>query len=168
MARAKTLTDTDIAAHLLAILAEQGEKSLTFGILSQHCGLAPATLAQRFGSVDGMVRRAILCEWDRLSEMVTALEAEAHISSKGTQALLKHLPLPSPHVLALSLRDPDLRAAAEAWREQVEAALAARRGGGSRRRDAAAMIFAAWQGRCLWDAAGGKGFRLSELLKALP
>lgn len=168
MARAKTLTDTAVAAHLLAILAEQGEKALTFGILSKRCGLAPATLAQRFGSVDSMVRRAILCEWDRLSEMVTALEAEAHISSKGTQALLKHLPLPSPHVLALSLRDPDLRAAAEAWRAQVEAALAARRGGGSRGRDAAAMIFAAWQGRCLWDAAGGKGFRLSELFRALP
>jgi hypothetical protein len=30
------------------------------------------------------------------------------------------------------------------------------------------MIFAAWQGRCLWDTAGGKGFRLSDLLKALP
>ena len=168
MARKRTQTDVDIATHLLAVLAEHGEKGLTFGILSQRCGLAPATLAQRFGSVEGMVRRAILCEWERLSVAVTELEAEALISSKGTQALLKNLPLPSPHVLALSLREPELRAAAEVWREQVEAALAARRGGGSRGRDAAAMIFAAWQGRCLWDAAGGKGFRLSDLLKTLP
>lgn len=168
MTRKKTQTDVDIAAHLLAVLAEHGEKGLTFGILSQRCGLAPATLAQRFGSVEGMVRRAILCEWERLSVAITELEAEALISSKGTQALLKNLPLPSPHVLALSLREPELRAAAEVWREQVETALAARRGGGSRGRDAAAMIFAAWQGRCLWDAAGGKGFRLSDLLKALP
>jgi AcrR family transcriptional regulator len=168
MARTKTQSDADLVAHLLAILAEHGEKGLTFGVLSQRCGLAPATLAQRFGSVEAMVRRAILSEWDRLSLAVSELEAEAHISSKGAQALLKSIPPPSPHVLALSLRDPDLRTAAEAWRGQVEAALAARRGGGSRGRDAAAMIFAAWQGRCLWDAAGGKGFRLSELLKALP
>lgn len=168
MARTKTQSDADLVAHLLAILAEHGEKGLTFGVLSQRCGLAPATLAQRFGSVEAMVRLAILSEWDRLSLAVSELETEAHISSKGAQALLKSIPPPSPHVLALSLRDPDLRTAAEAWRGQVEAALAARRGGGSRGRDAAAMIFAAWQGRCLWDAAGGKGFRLSELLKALP
>jgi AcrR family transcriptional regulator len=168
MARTKTQSDADVAAHLLAILTEQGEKGMTFGILSQRCGLAPATLAQRFGSVDDMVRRAVLSEWDRLSLAVIELEAKAYISSKGAQALLKNIPLPSPQVMALSLRKPELCAAAVAWRGQVETALAARRGGGSRGRDAAAMIFAAWQGRCLWETAGGKGFRLSELLKAMP
>jgi hypothetical protein len=115
-----------------------------------------------------MVRRAVLSEWDRLSLAVIELEAKAYISSKGAQALLKNIPLPSPQVMALSLRKPELCAAAVAWRGQVETALAARRGGGSRGRDAAAMIFAAWQGRCLWETAGGKGFRLSELLKAMP
>lgn len=168
MARKRTLTDAQISVHLLAALAEQGAKSLTFGTLAQRSGLAPATLAQRFGSVEGMVRQALLCEWERLSQALNAIDAEAHISTKGAQALLKALPTPSPEVLALSLRDPELCKAAESWRAAVEAVLATRRGGGARGRDAAAMLFAAWQGRVLWEGAGGKAFRLSELMKALP
>ena len=168
MARPRTQSDADIFAHLLGALAEHGEKSLTFGVLSKLCGLAPATLAQRFGSVEGMVRAALLAEWARLSVAIAATEAEALISSKGAQALLKHLPTPTPQILALSLRDAVLQQAAEDWRVQVEAALATRRGGGAKGREAAALIFAAWQGRQMWEAAGGKSFRLSDLLKALP
>lgn len=166
MARPRIHLDAQIFEHLLAALNEAGEKSLTFGVLSQRCGLAPATLAQRYGSVDGMIRAAVLAEWERLSQVLTEAEAEALASTKGAQALLKRLPCPSVHLLSISHRDADLRAAAEAWRQQVEAALAARRGGGVKGRDAAALIFAAWQGRNLWEHSGGKGFRLSDLLKA--
>lgn len=168
MTRRKTLSDTEIAAHLLDALAEKGAKALTFGTISQRSGLAPATLAQRYGSVDGMVRHALACEWARLSQDVSEVHSEAHLSTKGAQALLKNLATPSAEVLSLSLRDAELCKAAETWRAQVEAAIAARRGGGSRGRESAAMIFAAWQGRFLWDAAGGKTFRLSDLIKALP
>jgi AcrR family transcriptional regulator len=168
MSRPRSLTDAEISGHLLAALHEQGEKALTFGVISKRCGLAQATLAQRYGTVDGMVRHALAEEWLRLSRAVEVIEAEALNSSKGTQALLKRLPLPHPQVLALSLRDEALQRLAEAWRAQVEAAIAARRGGGARARDSAALIFAAWQGRYLWESAGGKGFRLSDLLKAAP
>lgn len=168
MARPRTQTDAEIFNHLLNILAEKGEKSLTFGVLSRRCGLAPATLAQRFGSVEGMVHAALLSEWARLSAALDMIEAETLISAKGAQALLKSMPAPTPQVLALSLRDEVGRAAAETWRGKVEQALATRRGGGSKGRDAAALIFAAWQGRQLWDSAGGKSFRLADLLKALP
>lgn len=168
MARPRTQTDPEIFGHLLTALADSGEKSLTFGVLSLRCGLAPATLAQRFGSVDGMVRAALLAEWAKLSQSIDVAQDEAIASSKGVQALLKRLPSPSCQVLALSLRDETLRTAAEAWRRQVEAAIAARRGGGSKGREAAALVFATWQGRNLWDQAGGKGFRLADMLKALP
>lgn len=168
MARAKTLPDSEIFAHILQALNDRGEKAVTFGVLSQLCGLAPATLVQRFGSVDGMLRAAVLAEWAELTKTVTATEAEALVSSKGAQALLKALPSPSPQVLAVSLRDPELCEAAESWRISVESALAARRGGGTKGREAAALIFAAWQGRQMWDSAGGKAFRLSDLFKALP
>lgn len=168
MARPRTLSDAEISTQLLAVLAETGEKSLTFGVLSQRCGLAPATLAQRFGSVDGMIRAALLWEWDRLTGAIGAIESEAIISSKGAQALLKHLPTPSAQMLALSLRDEALCSAAGAWRAKVESALAIRRGGGAKGREAAALIFAAWQGRHIWEAAGGKTFRLNDMLKALP
>ena len=33
--------------------------------------------------------------------------------------------------------------------------------------EAAAMLFAAWQGQMLWRAAGGKGFRLKDAAKRL-
>lgn len=167
MARPRTQPDAQIFAHLLTALSEEGEKSLTFGILSQRCGLAGATLAQRFGTVDGMIRAAVRSEWDRLSEALAAAEAEALNSAKGAQALLKTLPFPDPSVLAYSLRHEALREAAAAWRQQVEAALAARRGGGPKGREAAALLFAAWQGRALWENGGGKGFRLSDLLKSI-
>ncbi len=168
MARTKTLSDPEIFAHLMAGLAADGEKAVSFGEVSRRSGLAPATLAQRYGSVQGMLRAALLAEWATLTEAVVAAEADALVSSKGAQALLKALPLPSPQILSLSLRDEVLQEAAKTWRDLVEQALAARRGGGSKGRESAALIFAAWQGRHLWDMAGGKAFRISDLLKAMP
>ncbi len=129
---------------------------------------AAATLGQRYGSVQGMLRAALLADWATLTEAVVAAEADALVTSKGAQALLKALPLPSPQILSLSLRDEVLQEAAKTWRDLVEQALAARRGGGSKGRESAALIFAAWQGRHLWDTAGGKAFRISDLLKAMP
>lgn len=168
MARPRTLTDSEILTHVLDALDKGGEKSVTFGIISQRSGLAPATLAQRFGSVEAMLRACLLAEWTRLAGAITSSESEAVISSKGAQALLKHLPTPSPLLLALSLRDGETRQAAEEWRLLVEQAIAIRRGGGAKGREAAALIFAAWQGRQLWEDAGGKSFRLADMLKALP
>ena len=168
MARPRTQADSAVFAHLLECLAQSGEKSVSFGKIAAVCGLAPATLAQRFGSIDGMIRAALLFEWKRLSDAVETTESEALVSAKGAQALLKHLPTPSAQVMALSLRDDALRAAAEDWRVQVETALAARRGGGAKGKEAAALIFASWQGRQMWEAAGGKSFRLSDMLKAMP
>lgn len=167
MSRPKSQPDEAVFAQILLALTEHGTKAVTFGLISKRCGLAPASLSQRFGSVVGMTRAAVLWEWARLCDAVTAAEAEALVSSKGAQALLKTLPNPSPEVLALSLVDPELAQAAASWRALVESAVAARRGGGIKGREAAALIFAAWQGRQIWDGAGGKGFRLSDLLKAL-
>lgn len=162
------MTDSEIIDHVLQALVDGGEKAVSFGLISQRSGLAPATLAQRFGSVDAMLRVALLAEWARLAEAIASAEAEAIISSKGAQALLKQLPAPSMLVLSLSLRHEETRQAAEAWRILVEEAIAIRRGGGVKGRDAAALIFAAWQGRQMWADAGGKSFRLADMLKALP
>jgi hypothetical protein len=153
--------------HILTTLNSAGEKAVSFGNISQLSGLAPATLAQRFGSVDKMLRMALLDEWARLGVALATAEDEALVSSKGAQALLKVLPSPSVQVMTCTLRDPVLAEAAGKWRALVEAALAARRGGGTKGREAATLIFAAWQGRQFWDGAGGKGFRLSDLLRTL-
>lgn len=166
MPRQKSLTDTEIAAHILAALSEAGPKSASFGLIAQRSGLAPATLAQRFGTVEAMHRTAMLVEWARLGEALKLAEDEALVSAKGVQGLLKALPCPEPWLIAAALHDPALAAAAAAWRTAVEEAIAARKGG-AKGRAAAAVIFAAWQGRQIWDGAGGKGFRLSDLIKTL-
>lgn len=168
MARTKSLPDVEIYAHLLQVLTDSGEKSASFGVVSARCGLAPATLAQRFGSVDGMVSAGLAWEWARLADTVIAAEGDALNSSKGAQALLKLLPSPTPQLLAVSLRYEAGRQGAETWRGLVEQAIATRRGGGSKGRESAALIFAAWQGRQMWEAAGGKSFRLADMMKAMP
>ena len=120
MARPRSQPDAVIFSQVLAIIAEDGEKSLTFGIVSQRCGLAAATLAQRFGSVEGMICAALGSEWARLSQALAETEAEAMNSAKGAQALLKALPFPDLSVLTYSLRHDALREAAAVWRQQVD------------------------------------------------
>lgn len=164
MPRHRTLPDTEVFALVLAAMTNQGEKAISFGNLSRSCGLAPATLAQRFGSVEGMVHAALAAEWDRLC---AAVEAETADPDKGAQGLLKRLPAPGAAMLAASQRDAGLRARADDWRLRVEAAVAARRGGSPKGREVAAMLVAAWYGRLLWDAFGAKGFKLSDLMKRL-
>jgi AcrR family transcriptional regulator len=162
MARPRSLPDAEIFALVLAALRAGGDKAVSFGNLSRACGLAPATLAQRFGTVDGMIHAALAAEWDRLSAAVTQSGAEGH---KGVAGLLKGLPGPDAAVFATSMRDGDLRARAEAWRDQVETAIAQRRS--AKGREGAALIFAAWHARQMWDHAGGKSFKLSDLAKKL-
>lgn len=163
MPRTRTLPDTEIFALVLAALRREGDKAVSFGNLSRASGLAPATLAQRFGSVEGMVRAAVTAEWDRLCAAVDQAPME---EGKGVQGFLKALPGADAALLAVTLRDSALRPRAEDWRARVETAIAARRGG--KGREAAALMFAAWHGRHLWEEAGGeRAFRLSDLVKKL-
>lgn len=164
MSRTRLIPDAEIFGHALRALDLNGDKAVSFGTLSRASGLAPATLAQRYGSVEGMLRAAITAEWARLG---AALEAATRDDTKGVQGLLKALPGPSAATLAASLRDPVLRPLAAAWRAQVEAKIAHRRGGGAKGNEAAALTFAAWQGRQMWEAAGGKSFRLGDAIKRL-
>ena len=46
-------------------------------------------------------------------------------------------------------------------------ALGLQLGGGAKGREAAALLFAAWQGQLLWQGAGGKGFKIKDAIKAL-
>lgn len=164
MSRTRLLPDSEIFAQVLTLLEAHGDKAVSFGALSRATGLAPSTLAQRYGSVDGMLRATISAEWARLGD---AIDLAANDTSKGAQGLLKSLPSPNAATLACSLRDPQLRPLAADWRARIEALLSARRGGGAKGAEAAALIFAAWQGRQMWDGAGGKSFRLSEVIKRL-
>lgn len=168
MARPRTIPDAEIFAAVRRLLAAGGEKAVSFSTVARAGGLAAPTLVQRYSTRDSMVRRALLDGWDDLDRRTAEAEAGAGLTEKGAVALLKSLAdMADLALLAADFRDADLRDRAAAWRMRVEAALAARLGGGAKGREAAAMMFAAWQGQALWEAAGGRGFRLKDAAKRL-
>ncbi len=167
MARLKIISDHEVLAVVVKLLLLQGEKSVTFAAVAQRCKLAPPTLVQRFGSSTAMLEAALTQAWDDLAaETERVFEQTA---SKGVQGSLKALAAcgDSPALVAQSLKSPAMTARAKAWRDQVEARLAVKLGSGANAAETAAVTFAAWQGRLLWDGAGGKGFRFGEALKRL-
>lgn len=164
MSRPRTIPDVTIFAAILRLIAQGGEKAVAFSTVAQATGLSAPSLVQRYGALPDMIRAALIGEWDRIGAVTTAAIAEMNGSSKGSQALLKALsPAPGPAVLAASLRDAKLRDRARDWRARVEAALD-QHGGDT---DAAAMLFAAWQGQAMWEGLGDKGFKMKDAIKRL-
>lgn len=172
MGRSRTIPDDTIFQAIRTLLSEGGEKAVAFSSVARATGLAAPTLVQRYGSRDGMLRAALMRAWDGLEAATEAAEAEAPLTAKGAVQLLKALSGDDAEtadlaLLAADFRDPALRARAVAWRDRVEAALALRLGGGSRGREAAAILFAAWQGQALWQMAGERSFRIKDAVKRL-
>lgn len=164
MSRPRTIPDADVFAAILRLIASGGEKKVAFSAVARATGLAAPSLVQRYGALPAMVHAALQGEWDRIDTATSAAIAEVSAAAKGPQALLKSLsPAPSPAFLAASLRDADLRDRAKQWRMRVEAALNGRSTGP----EAAAMLFAVWQGQSMWDGISDKGFRLKDAIKKL-
>jgi AcrR family transcriptional regulator len=172
MGRIKTVSDDEVFAAIRQLLAAGGEKAVAFASVARATGLAGPTLVQRFGSRAGMMRAAQLAAWDRL-DLATAAAIEAEDKSpKGAQNLLKSLAESQKDtvdiaMLCLDLRDAVLRQRAKAWRSIVEATLGLQLGGGSKGREAAAILFAAWQGQQMWNGAGGKGYKIKDAIKTI-
>jgi len=172
MSRTHTIPNAEVFAAIRALMASGGEKAVAFSSVARATGLAAPTLAQRYGSRDGMLRAALMAAWDGLDAATTDAEAEAPLSAKGALAMLKALDVDETEpagltLLTASFRDPALRAKAATWRIRIEAALATRLGGGAKGRESAALLFAIWQGQALWQTSGEKGFKLKEALKRL-
>ena len=172
MARTKSISDDEVLATVRQLLAAGGDKAVTFASVAQAARLAAATLVQRFASREAMLHAALVAAWDALDAATALAEADAPITAKGARGLLKALAAECPGAvevaaLAVGFRDAELRARATGWRARVEAALAARLGEGAEGREAAALLFAAWQGQMLWQGAGGKGFGLKDAVKRI-
>lgn len=164
MARPRTIPDSVIFAAILRLIAEGGEKAVAFSSVARATGLAAPSLVQRYGALPEMIHAALLGEWDRLDLAATAAVTEVVSAAKGPQALLKALsPAPGAALMAATARDAKLRDRARAWRARIEAVLAGRHGDA----EAAAMLFALWQGQSQWDSLGDKGFKLKDAIKRL-
>lgn len=160
MSRPRTIPDADVFAAILRLIAEEGEKAVAFSSVARATGLSAPSLVQRYGPLPDMIHAALLHEWTMIEATTAAAAGEA---AKGPQPFLKALTnAPSPAVLAASLRDAALRDRARLWRQQVEATLAGRGD-----KDAAAMLFAAWQGQAMWDGISDKGFKMKDAIKRL-
>ena len=172
MGRIKTVSDAEVFAAVHHLLAAGGEKAVAFASVARATGLAGPTLVQRFGSRAGMVRAAQLAAWDALDALTATAVAGSDLSPKGAQNLLKSLTDGQAAsvdlaLLCMDMRDAVLRQRAKAWRHSVEVTLGLQLGGGAKGREAAAVLFAAWQGQVLWNGAGGKGFKIKDAIKAL-
>lgn len=172
MGRTKTVSDTQVFTAIRQLLAAGGEKAVAFASVARATGLAGPTLVQRFGSRAGMVQAAQLAAWDALDATTATAVAGSDLSAKGAQTLLKSLADGQAAsvdlaLLCVDLRDTALRQRAKAWRNSVEVTLGLQLGGGAKGREAAAVLFAAWQGQLLWNGAGGKGFKIKDAIKAL-
>ena len=165
MPRPRTIPDDRIFAAILRLLADGGDKAVSFGTVSAAVGLAPPTLVQRFGSRDGMVRAARLAAWDALDACTN--EAIVTGADKGPLALFKSIGPVDPALVVYDLRDPELALRAAGWRAKVESALGLRLGAGQKAKETAALLFAAWQGQALWAPAGEAAFRLKDVVKRL-
>lgn len=172
MGRARTIPDHTIFAAVRSLLAEGGEKAVTFSSVARVTGLAAPTLVQRYGARGAMLQAALIQAWDALDAATTQAEAEAPLTAKGAAQMLRLLSdsdagTADLALLAAAFRDAALRARAVAWRSRVEGALTIRLGGGARGRDAAAILFAGWQGQTLWRLSGERTFRIKDAIKRL-
>lgn len=161
MARPRSIPDAVIFDAILAALEARGAEGVSFGIVSAAVGLAPPSLVQRYGDREGMLRAALRHGWDVAEAGTLAAEAV----EESAQGFLKAVAdVVRPSLVWASLADVEVAARAAEWRALVEGAVARKVGC---KPEAAAMIFAAWQGRRLWEGAGGAGFRLRDAVKRI-
>ena len=161
MARPRSVPDPVVHDAVLALIRHGGDKAVTFPAVAARAGLAASSLAERHGSVAGMIAAARAGAWDRLEQATaTAIDA-APLSAKGATGLLKALAqVDMPPVDS----DPER---ALRWRAGLEAALTARLGNDPRAREAAAILFALWQDRQMWQGHAEPPVRLKAVLKRL-
>jgi hypothetical protein len=158
MPRTRIIADAAVFAALRHILITEGKAAASFRAVGRATGLAAATLVQRYGSAEGMLVAAMLDGWDQADAALTAAATESPRNDKGATALLKALP-PTPPLMPHNA----LQERASLWQKQVIRELTLRLKDGQ----AAAILFAAWQGRMMWDATGARGFALKDVLRRL-
>lgn len=161
MPRPRTIPDPVVHDAVLQLMRQGNGKAVTFAAVAEKVGLAASSLAERHGTVAGMIHTARLARWQRLEAATAEALATPVTDTKQVLALLKTLGQAGAPDLAIA------PARAEAWRTQVLFAMTQGLGGGSRAREAAAILFMAWQGQSLWRDADLSTPRLKDMLRAL-
>ena len=164
MPRPKKIADDDVLAVAGDLVGRGGPDALTFAALGARAKLSPATLVQRFGTREAMMRATLLRLWDHLDASTAAADARFPADTEGAIALLVHLSAgyggPSGEdddvaqgllLLREDFRDPRLRARGVAWGEVLATALGRRLSPDPAAQPTLGRLMASqWQGALIW------------------
>lgn len=133
MPRPRSCTDTDILTAVGTILAERGEAGLTLAAVGKRVRLSPATLLQRFGSKQKLLRAFAEHAAENAVAVLQAARAEHSSMLWALQQGLRNMHLvdesPAPGMAALRLAptDPAIQQAASRYtlavRDELDAML---------------------------------------------
>ncbi len=171
--RPRTRSDTDVFAATRRVVAERGFARLTLADVAREAGLAPSTLAERYGSKRALLLAAVQDAPDGATAAFAAARAEHPSPLAALHAALAALAGPvatreafANHlgILVLDVAEPAFRQVSERWfgrtLEQLEALLAEARAAGELKPAAdperlARAVLVAYNGALiLWSVAG--------------
>lgn len=162
MTRNKSISDEAVLDALLLLTLSIGPDNLTFAKAAAACGLAPATLVQRYRDREGLVRSILLRSWDRLDADTAAADAALPVDPSGAIELLMRLMPPeladsnaSDGLLLLreDVRDPVLRNRGALWAARIVEALGRRLSSDPQEAERLGRQMACiWQGAQTWWA----------------
>jgi AcrR family transcriptional regulator len=159
MARPRTRSDAEVLAAALRAVAEHGVARLTLADVAREAGLAPSTLAERFGSKRALLLAAARHAAARVQlgegDVVDALVGLA--AGVGDRRAFAH----QLALLELDVADPEFGAAAAAHAARVQEQLAARLGDAALAR----ALHVAYNGSLVLWALSGTG-ELEAALRA--
>ncbi|MDB5542203.1 MAG: TetR family transcriptional regulator [Devosia sp.] len=160
MSRPRRISDEDVIEAVAALLSKEGPNGLTFASASAVSGLSPATLVQRYGNREALLRAALLWMWDQLDLATAGADAAHPVDAEGAIALLVRLSAgygagdeAAQGLLLLreDFRDPVLRARGVAWNKALTAALGRRLSADAAQQAVLGRLMASqWQGAVLW------------------
>jgi len=167
LARPRTVTDQAILDGALEVANRRGPANVTFASVSAVVGLSPATLVQRFGTKEALLRAALERAWDLLDEATARADESQPVTAEGAVALVTAL-WPEGQgdeayaegllLLYEDMRDPVLRARGVRWRAALTRALGRRLASDPARQDELGRLMASqWQGAQIWWAFGREG-----------
>jgi AcrR family transcriptional regulator len=160
MARPRTKSDDEVLAATLRAVGRHGVARLTFADVAHEAGLAPSTVAERFGSKRALLLAAARSGLGPVGEMEAESPTEFLVALAGPvadrRAFAHHLAF-----LELDVADPEFRAVAA---EHVAAVQARLRAFGLSAAEARAL-YVAYNGALVLWALAGEG-ALEDTLRA--
>ncbi len=162
MARPRSRTDEEVHAATLRAVARHGVGSLTLAHIGREAGLAPSTLAERFGSKRALLlaaARSAVAGVARIDSLVEGLVRYA-AGAADRQAFANSLSL-----LALDVADPEFNAVARAHTEAMTARLRELASGYADPDGVARALLVAYNGTLVLWGLAGEG-RLDDALRA--